>query len=67
MPPTAMTTVPPASPSFGERCQEWQKKGAAHDRDMQRKVTVIAQPGVAQRKVVRQINGESRAPIRPAP
>ena len=53
MPPTAMTTVLPASPSFGERCQEWQKRGAAHDRDMQRKVTVIAQPGVAQRKVVR--------------
>ena len=67
MPPTAMTTVLHAPSSFGERCQDWQKTGAAHDRDLRREVTVIAQPGVAQRTVVRQINGESRAPIRPAP
>jgi small-conductance mechanosensitive channel len=41
-PMTAVTTVIPVSPTFDERWEAWQARGAAHDRAVRRKLTIAA-------------------------
>jgi hypothetical protein len=38
----AVATIQAASPSFDERWNEWQAKGAAHDRAVRRKLAIAA-------------------------
>jgi small-conductance mechanosensitive channel len=41
-PRAAPLTVQPVSPSFDERWDAWQAKGAAHDRAVRRKLAIAA-------------------------
>jgi hypothetical protein len=39
---TATVAIPAVSPSFDERWEAWQAKGAAHDRAVRRKLAIAA-------------------------